>query len=113
MVKDLFDQLMDEVNAEILDPKKQEELREVITQTPENFRKTVEQQELGMDGINRNEAGEYEQRGRPPDPSTLKAALLRVEKRMLRESPSLITYKLKFKGGNLMPDVAAYRREFE
>ena len=105
--------LIEHLTNEMLDPARQEELRQIVTQTPEAYRRVVEQQELGMDGINRNEAGEYEQRGQTPDPSTLKAALDRVDKRMLAESPALVTYKLRLSGGNLVPDVAAYKREVE
>ena len=43
----------------------------------------------------------------------LKAALDRVDKRMLTESPALVTYKLKFTGGNLVPDIDAYKKEAE
>jgi hypothetical protein len=99
------------LTEEMLDPAQQEALRQVVTQTPEAYRRVVEQQELGMDGITRNEAGEYEQKGSAPDPSTLKAALDRVDKRMLSESPALVTYKLRLSGGKLVPDVAAYKRE--
>lgn len=111
--KEVDEFLVQHLTTEMLDPGRQEELRQIVTQSPPSFRQTVEQQELGMDGINRNEAGEYEQRGKTPDPSTLKAALDRVDKRMLRESPSLVTYKLKFKGGQLVPDIDAYKREAE
>lgn len=114
MVKSEFDEFMlDHLTEEMLDPARQEELRAVVTQTPENYRRAVEQQELGMEGITRNEAGEYEQQGRQPDPTVLKAALDRVDKRMLTESPALATHKLRFSGGNLVPDIAAYRREVE
>lgn len=114
MVKTEVDEfLLEHLTNEMLDPARQEELKQVVTQTPEAFRRVVEQQELGMEGITRNESGAYEQRGKEPDPSTLKAALDRVDKRMLAESPALVTYKLRLSGGNLVPDAAAYKREVE
>ena len=112
MPKNEFDELMDDhFTSEMLKPSSQKELHQLVTQSPESFRRVVEQQELGLDGINKNEAGEYEQRGSSPDPIVLKAALDRVDKRMLRESPALVTHKLKFMGGNLVPDKKAYERE--
>ena len=109
-----FDELMEtQLTPEMMKPEYQEELFQVVTKTPEGFRAVIEQQELSLEGINRNEAGDYEQRGKPPNQSVLKAALDRVDKRMLRESPALKTYKLEFKGGALVPDIKAYEREVE
>ena len=58
------------LTQEMLEPKRQEELRQIVMNTPESYRRVVEQQELGMDGIVRNESGEYEARGRPADQSS-------------------------------------------
>lgn len=114
MVKTEVDEfLLEHLTEAMLDPTRQEELKQVVTQTPEAFRRLVEQRELAMEGITRNESGAFEQQGREPDPSTLKAALDRVDKRMLAESPALATYKLRLSGGNLVPDAAAYKREVE
>ena len=77
--KEVDEFLVQHLTTEMLDPGRQEELRQIVTQSPPSFRQTVEQQELGMDGINRNEAGEYEQRGKAPDPSTP----LRISCRMM------------------------------
>jgi hypothetical protein len=111
MPRDEVDDLMEELAKEMRVKKVQDELRQVITQSPANVRKQIEKQELAIEGIKKDEGGNYTQNGRPPNESVLKAALDRVDERMLRESPALQEHKLKFSGGSLVPDEAAYRRD--
>ena len=111
MPRDEVDDLMDELAKEMKGEKVQDDMRQVITQSPASVRKQIEEQELAIEGIKKDEGGNYTQNGRQPNESVLKAALDRVDKRMLRESPALQEYKLKFSGGSLVPDVAAYRRD--
>ena len=113
MVGDLLDDLFNAAAKDMADSKVQAELQQFVKEHDGNYRRAVEQQELGMDGINRNESGDYEQRGRKPDESVLNAALDRVDKRMLTESPDLVKQKLTVSAGNVTLDKKAYRREVE
>ena len=99
MPKDFIDEFFDEINAEILQPQYQAELKEVITKSPEAYRKVVEQQEKGL---------EY-----TDDESATNAALSRVDKRMMGESPALMGQKLRVTNNGILLDVKAHRKELE
>ena len=109
MVSGPFEELMVLLREEISDPKYQEEIREVITKTPEAYRNKVEAQELGFDNIMKTEDG-YTQNNKPAPQGSIDAALRRTDERMLRESPSLLQYKLRFTGGLLVPDEKEYKK---
>lgn len=96
-----------------LDPKVQAELKQLVTQRPEPFREVLETRELRMEGIKKNDAGEYQQNGSEVDPTVLKAALDRVNKMMLRESPALPEFQLRLDGEDLVPDAESYKRRAE
>jgi len=99
MPKDSIDEFFDEFNVEILKPEYQAELREVITKSPEAYRKVVEQQEKGLESTD--------------DESATNAALNRVDKRMMTESPALMEQKLRVTNDGILLDVKAHRRELE
>jgi hypothetical protein len=109
MVSGPQDEFLEMLKAELSDPKYQEELRMVITQRPENYRKKVEAQELGMENIMETEEG-YRQNNKPAPQGAVDAALKRADERMLRESPLLQEKNLKFSGGMLVPDIAKYKK---
>lgn len=98
------------LKEEMLNAKEQSEIQTLIKNKPEIYREKVEGQELGMDGIMKTKEG-YTQNGKPAPQHSIDAALSRADKRMLRESPLLQERKLKFEGGNLVPDLAAYEKE--
>ena len=99
MPKDTIDEFFDEFNAELLKPEYQTELREVITKSPEAYRKVVEQQEKSLEFSD--------------DESATNAALNRVDKRMMTESPTLMSQRLRVTTDGIIADVVAHRRELE
>ena len=52
----------------------------------------------------------YTQNNKPAPQGSIDAALRRTDERMLRESPSLLQYKLRFTGGLLVPDEKEYKK---
>jgi len=110
MVRTEQDEFLEMLTAELSDPKYQEEIRQVVTKRPEVYREKVEAQELGGRGIRKTEGG-YKKGSQPASQSEVDAALNDADKRMLRESPMLIQHKLIFKGGLLLPDHEAHKRE--
>jgi len=107
MVSGPQDEYLELLTIEMSDPKYQKEMREVVTKTPENYRNKVEAQELGDENIMKTEEG-YKQNNKPAPQGSIDAALKRADERMLRESPSLIEYKLVFKSGLLLPNKKQY-----
>jgi len=99
MPKDSVDEFFDEFNAELIKPKYQAELREVVTKGPEAYRKVVEQQEKGLEFTD--------------DESATNAVLNRVNKRMMTESPALMSQRLRVTTDGIIADVVAHRRELE
>tara|TARA_R100001510_G_C7576132_1_gene150784 strand:- start:321 stop:620 length:300 start_codon:yes stop_codon:yes gene_type:complete len=99
MPKDTIDEFFDELNAELLKPEYQAELKEVITKSPEAYRKVVEQQEKGLEFTD--------------DESATNAVLNRVNKRMMTESPALMSQRLRVTTDGIIADVVAHRRELE
>ena len=110
MVSNEFDEFMTLLTEEMLDANIQYETQLLIKNRPEVYRKKVEAQELGIDNIMETTDG-YRQNGEPAPQHSIDAALRRADERMLRESPLLQEQKLKFSGGNLIPDKAAYKKE--
>ena len=112
MVSDAMDSFFEGLVHDMQNPKIQAELLLVVKNMPKEYRNKVENQELGLDGIRKTKEG-YIQNGRPAPQDSIDAALRRVDMRMLRESPVLIEKKLKFVGGELIPDKMAYRRDLD
>ena len=80
----------------------QDEMYQIITQRPEEFRQMIEQIEMrAMDSDDKEEMTSDE--------------LLRlesnVEKRMLKESPALREHKVTLQDSKLVPDFSIYDRE--
>lgn len=110
MVSNELDEFMEMLKESMLNAKEQAELQLLVKNRPEIYREKVEAQELGIDGIMKTTDG-FRQNGKPAPQHSIDAALRRADERMLRESPLLQERKLKFSGGNLIPDKAAYKKE--
>ena len=89
----------------------QSELRQIITQKPEEYLKRVKREEmLASDFV--EEAGTVMRKsGNSATQEEIEAMNERVEKRMLTESPALIEHKVKLIGGILEPDFTLHERE--
>ena len=109
MVKGPFEEYMEILKDEVSKPKYQKEMREVIVSKPDAYRDMVEAQELGLDDIMKTEDG-YRRNNKPAPQGSIDAALRRTDERMLRESPSLLQYKLRFTGGLLIPDEKEHKK---
>ena len=69
MVKDEVDELVEHLTLEMLKPKEQAELRQLITQTPELYRDKIENQEFGFAGIRKANEGYKKANGTPASES--------------------------------------------
>jgi len=87
----------------------QEELKEVLTKMPADFRDTVETRELRLEGIEKEGDGYFRDRKPVPD-EILEHVMNRVDELMLTTSPLLYEYGLVYRGGVLLPDKAALMR---
>jgi len=101
-------EFLEQFTLEMSDPYRQEQIQTVIKNTPESYRHKVENRELAEDGIMKTTEG-YSKDGKAAPENLVEDALHRADERMLRESPALITHKLRFKSGLLVPDYAAYK----
>lgn len=110
MVRNEFDEVIELLTVEMLNPKMQTEMRQVITQTPEIYREMVENQELGFAGIRKTLEGHVKTNGAKATEVDIQKVMKTVDKRMLTESPSLIEHKLKYIAGNLVPDKIAHKK---
>jgi|9_EtaG_2_1085328.scaffolds.fasta_scaffold00677_4 hypothetical protein len=89
----------------------QENLKQLVKNTPEEFRERILKQELSVYGYE-IENGVFLDNIRNPLPDKEREKVMKnVDRRMLSESPSLREHKLQLVGGYLLPDADAIRRD--
>lgn len=91
----------------------QQSLKQVITQSPYEFRDAIERQEMNIIGIKKTPDGYERPNGDVATEDEILSLNNNVNTRMLNESPALREYKVVQRGGKLIPDFTLYEREME
>ena len=86
------------------DPKYQEEIRKVVINTPEDYRKKVESDEFREAGMKEKDGEYFLANGQKAPEDRVRFVKENIDKRMLTESPTLQAQNLIVKGGVIVPD---------
>jgi len=89
----------------------QAELRQIVTQNPEEYLKRVKREEMLVSDFVEESGTVMRKSGDSATQEEINAMNERVEKRMLTESPALIEHKLTYRGGTLEPDFTLHERD--
>ena len=91
----------------------QQSIKQVITQSPPEFREVIERQEMDILGIKKTPNGYERLNGNSATEDEILSLNNNVNTRMLNESPALREHKVVQRGGKLIPDFTLHEREME
>ena len=104
MVDLVMQQWLDSLEAIYEDPKYQEEIREAVVNSPADYRKKVESDELMEADIELKDGEYFFKNGQKVPEDRVTVVKETIDKRMLTESPTLQAQNLRVKGGMIVPD---------
>ena len=95
---------LDSLEDIYIDPKYQEEIRNAVVNSPEDYRKKVETDELREAGLKEKDGEYILSNGQRAPKDKVDFVKQNIDKRMLTESPTLQAQNLRVKGGMIVPD---------
>ena len=95
---------MDSLEGVYADPKYQDEIRNAVINSPEDYRKKVESDEFRDAGMKEKDGEYFLSNGQRAPKDRVDFVKETIDKRMLTESPTLQSRNLIVKGGMIVPD---------
>lgn len=95
---------LDSLEGVYADPKYQDEIRNAVINSPEDYRKKVESDEFRDAGMKEKDGEYFLSNGQRAPKDRVDFVKETIDKRMLTESPTLQSRNLIVKGGMIVPD---------